>query len=377
MGLSLSTTVRRLLVASVPTVLAATLLAAAPSYAAGPVNTVPPTISGTAKVGELLRSDKGTWTGTGIGYRYQWFRDGRWIRDADTRNHRLTAADLGHRMTVRVFATDGSGATSKADSAPTGAVARGTMTSRKRPGVSGARRFGATVRAATGTWSTTPTRRRYQWYSAGDPVRGATGVRFRLRPQDVGRRIQVQVRASAPGYTWASKRSRSVPIQHRVDVRRTVTYSVTTRGRISASVADFKRLAAQTYADPRGWRGGGVRFRQVASGGGFTLVLANANAMTSFSSACSSMWSCRVGRFVVINQERWKHASPAWNRAGRSLRDYRHMVVNHETGHWLGFGHARCPGAGKPAPVMMQQSKGRAGCRFNPWPTLGELRRAR
>jgi hypothetical protein len=85
------------------------------------------------------------------------------------------------------------------------------------------------------------------------------------------------------------------------------------------------------------------------------------------------MWSCRVGRFVIINQERWKHASPAWNAAHLALRDYRHMVVNHETGHWLGLGHAGCPGPGRLAPVMMQQSKGLAGCRFNPFPTLHEL----
>ena len=106
-------------------------------------------------------------------------------------------------------------------------------------------------------------------------------------------------------------------------------------------------------------------------GGDFTLVLAAAGTLPSFSSACSAQWSCRVGRYVIINQHRWKHASPAWNAAGRSLRDYRHMVVNHETGHWLGRGHASCPGRGR-APVMMQQSKGTGGCRFNPWPLAWE-----
>ena len=69
-------------------------------------------------------------------------------------------------------------------------------------------------------------------------------------------------------------------------------------------------------------------------------MLAAAGTVPSFSSTCSATWSCRVGRFVIINQDRWEHASPAWNAAGRSLRDYRHLVVNHETGHWLGRGHA-------------------------------------
>ena len=153
-----------------------------------------------------------------------------------------------------------------------------------------------------------------------------------------------------------------------IPVRRRVTYSVTTRGRVAASLAEFRRLAQETYADPRGWRYGGVAFRRVRRGGDFTLVLAAAGAVPSFSSSCSATWSCRVGRFVIINQDRWLHASPAWNAAGRSLRDYRHLVVNHETGHWLGRGHASCPAGGGPAPVMMQQSKGTGGCRFNPWP---------
>ena len=153
-----------------------------------------------------------------------------------------------------------------------------------------------------------------------------------------------------------------------VAARRRVTYSVITRGHITASMKVFRRQAQETYDDPRGWRGGGVEFRRVRRGGDFTLVLASARAVPTFSSSCSSTWSCRVGRFVIINQLRWRHASPAWNAAGRSTRDYRHLVVNHETGHWLGRGHASCPPGGGKAPVMMQQSKGTGRCRLNPWP---------
>ena len=102
-------------------------------------------------------------------------------------------------------------------------------------------------------------------------------------------------------------------------------------------------------------------------------MLAQASLVPSFSSSCSAMWSCRVGRYVIINQDRWLHASPAWNAAHLALRDYRHMVVNHETGHWLGLHHVGCPGPGRLAPVMMQQSKGLDGCRFNPFPTQHEI----
>jgi len=85
------------------------------------------------------------------------------------------------------------------------------------------------------------------------------------------------------------------------------------------------------------------------------------------------MWSCRVGPNVVINFDRWQNASPAWNQMGGTLEEYRHMVINHESGHWLGFGHAQCPGAGQQAPVMQQQSINLQGCKFNAWPTAGEI----
>jgi len=154
----------------------------------------------------------------------------------------------------------------------------------------------------------------------------------------------------------------------------TVTYSVMTRGVITADLAVFKADANETLNDSRGWARMGVRFQEVASGGMFTLVLSQASQMTTFSATgCDTQYSCNVGRYVVINQDRWRGATPSWNDAGGSLRDYRHMVVNHETGHWLGHGHAHCSAAGQPAQVMQQQSINLEGCKFNPWPTASEL----
>jgi hypothetical protein len=155
--------------------------------------------------------------------------------------------------------------------------------------------------------------------------------------------------------------------------RRNVTYSVTTRGNIVANLAEFKAQANASLNDSRGWSRLGVNFQEVASGGDFTLVLSEASQMTSFSSGCGVDYSCRAGRYVIINQDRWLGATPSWNNAGGSLRDYRHMVVNHEAGHWLGHDHASCTGVGQPAQVMQQQSIDLQGCAFNPWPTASEL----
>ena len=158
----------------------------------------------------------------------------------------------------------------------------------------------------------------------------------------------------------------------RAATAKTVTYDVSTRGAVSASLAEFKLQANQTLNDSRGWSRMNVTFSEVPSGGSFSLVLASANEVGAVP-GCGSDYSCRSGRYVLINQDRWLGATESWNNAGGSLRDYRHMVVNHETGHWLGHGHASCGGAGQAAAVMQQQSISLQGCSFNPWPLASEL----
>ncbi|HXH80214.1 DUF3152 domain-containing protein [Nocardioides sp.] len=247
------------------------------------------------------------------------------------------------------------------------------LTNVEAPAISGTPKEGQVLRAHPGRWTPQRAETRYRWLRDAEPIKGARGRTYRLTALDVATRVSVEVRVRAEGYAWTSAVSEpTTEVDYRTPVRRQVTYSVATRGRVTTSLAAFKRQAQETYADARGWRAGGIAFRQVPRGGDFTLVLAEASTLPSFGAECSTFWSCRVGRFVVINQDRWKFASPAWNRARAGLRNYRHLVVNHETGHWLGHGHRGCPGAGQLAPVMMQQSKGLDGCRFNPWPRPAE-----
>ena len=153
---------------------------------------------------------------------------------------------------------------------------------------------------------------------------------------------------------------------------RLAPYEVARRGTIRVSVARFARRVAATYADGRGWSRAGIRFRRVrrSAASDFTVVLATADKMTSFSNVCSPLYSCRAGRYVVVNQDRWRYGVPHWTA---SLLDYRRMVINHETGHWLGLGHRFCPARGALAPVMQQQSISLQGCRPNAWPKRREV----
>lgn len=155
-----------------------------------------------------------------------------------------------------------------------------------------------------------------------------------------------------------------------LDAYRLHTWVLARRGAPVGDLGAFATTVAAAYADPRGWSAAHHRFQRVASGGDFTVVLAEARRVPSFSPSCSVQYSCRVGRYVVLNEDRFRTGSAPFSGG---LAQYRSMVVNHETGHWLGLGHASCPRSGALAPVMQQQSKGTRGCRPNAWPLAQEL----
>lgn len=86
--------------------------------AAGPPqNTAKPTISGAARQPQTLTADRGTWTGTQpISYSFQWMRcdssgnSCARIVGATANTYKLTSADVGNTLRVRVRASNSGGA---------------------------------------------------------------------------------------------------------------------------------------------------------------------------------------------------------------------------------------------------------------------------
>ncbi|MGY1916833.1 DUF3152 domain-containing protein [Blastococcus sp. SYSU DS0973] len=155
---------------------------------------------------------------------------------------------------------------------------------------------------------------------------------------------------------------------------RTVTYTVSSRGGVSGDLGHFAAVARDALTDPRGWSlGGTVAFQEVGSGSHFDLILASPAVIAAASPGCSAQWSCRVGRSVYINDERWRFGTAAWPH---DLSLYQRYVILHEVGHWIGIPHTDCPTPGRTAWVMQQQSISLQGCRANVWPVIAEREQA-
>lgn len=155
----------------------------------------------------------------------------------------------------------------------------------------------------------------------------------------------------------------------------TISYDISTRGAVEGDIEEFRQIVAEIYADERGWLRAGVKMEEVESDAQVHVILASGEEVKKASPIiCSDELSCQVGQLILINDTRWMNASDSYNALGVSLKDYRRMVVNHETGHYLGHPHIpACETPNGLGPIMLQQSTGLRGCTPNPWPLPNEL----
>ncbi|MBA3584119.1 MAG: hypothetical protein H0W36_06250 [Gemmatimonadetes bacterium] len=101
--------------------------------AAAPRNTSAPSVAGTATVGQTLTGNEGAWQGTApFQFAFQWQRcdkDGNAcanISGATAKTYRITSADAGHTLRLRVIASNSAGSTT-AFSRPSAIVSGGTQ----------------------------------------------------------------------------------------------------------------------------------------------------------------------------------------------------------------------------------------------------------
>ncbi len=196
--------------------------AASTAQAVVPKNTGEPVISGRAEQGRRLSASRGSWTGTSpLSYLYRWVRCGAdggrpdgsdctSISGATNSTYRLTGADVGFRMRVRVTATNPEGSQTVASNAT--AVVVGPPVLVSPPVFRGTFLTGSVVTADPGTWTgRQPITFTFRWHrcpttqGGGCVSIGGTGSTYRLTSADAGYRLKFDVTArNANGSTTVS-----------------------------------------------------------------------------------------------------------------------------------------------------------------------------
>jgi hypothetical protein len=178
-----------------------------------PVNTVAPTVSGTAQQGQVLTATTGTWTNSPTSYTYQW-RDCTSSAETSCSNisgatssaYTLQASDVGSYVAVDVTASNIYGAGTAAQSATTAKVVIPPPANTTAPTVSGYTSYpimGRALSVSQGTWSNSPTSYGYQWYDCTSnsfgtciAISGATSSAYTSTSSDWGKILDAVVTAT-------------------------------------------------------------------------------------------------------------------------------------------------------------------------------------
>ncbi|MFD1660556.1 DUF3152 domain-containing protein [Streptomyces caeni] len=159
---------------------------------------------------------------------------------------------------------------------------------------------------------------------------------------------------------------------------RKYTYRVDVENGLGLDGELFAQAVQKSLNDDRSWAHHGARtFERVSSGKpDFVITLASPGTTAAWCAksgldttednvSCDSASTERV----MINAYRWAQGSKTY---GDHIHAYRQMLINHEVGHRLGYGHVTCDKDGELAPAMQQQTKfldhDGIHCLPNPWP---------
>ncbi|MFJ8055595.1 DUF3152 domain-containing protein [Streptomyces sp. NPDC096142] len=162
---------------------------------------------------------------------------------------------------------------------------------------------------------------------------------------------------------------------------RKYTYRVDVEQGLGLDGTLFAEAVQKTLNDKRSWAHNDARtFERIYTGKpDFVITLASPGTTATWCAksgldttednvSCDSAATERV----MINAYRWAQGSTTY---GDKMYAYRQMLINHEVGHRLGYGHVTCDKDGELAPVMQQQTKfldhDGIHCLANPWPYPG------
>jgi hypothetical protein len=205
--------------------------------------------------------------------------------------------------------------------------------------------------------------------SVGSATESSEPAKLQAGPRSKGN-SPADVPETGPGTYRSAKKSVRPTTSHGGLIR----YDVRVEDGLSIDPDSAAVLIQGVLDDPRSWRGTGRwRFELTPVGQSARLHAYIATPKTTDRLCAPYLTrgevSCQNGNRVVLNAKRWLLGVDSYRS---DLTNYRRYLVNHEFGHALGKHHVECPGPGRLAPVMMQQTKGLGACRKNPWPQTSQ-----
>jgi hypothetical protein len=121
-------------------------------------------------------------------------------------------------------------------------------------------------------------------------------------------------------------------------------------------------VAKRVLAESSGWAMGGKVAFVEATDCHFQFAVLRSDQMAAAATTCAGEVSCLSGSRLMFNSNNWALLPSGWSG---DLDSYRRELVNHETGHWLGFDHASCSGERDSTPVLSAPSVVIPGCSPN------------
>ena len=327
-----------------------------------PVNTREPQISGTAQAGSTLTVTSGTWNGSPSSYHYQWMRcpssggagdasNCAAISGATTGSYAPGSADVGHRLRVRVTATNATGSKTVASNATAtikAASSAAAPANTREPQISGTAQAGSTLTVTSGTWNGSPSSYHYQWMrcpssgGAGDAsncaaISGATTGSYAPGSADVGHRLRVRVTATNATGSKTVASNATATVKAATEQPPPVTNGCAKQGGtvpVSGISAPARLLIDQAQVNPStityGTRSLTVRFHVSACGGSVEGALvyaaavpygmfANTNEQTTGSDGWATLQITALAGFPVSNKQQVLVMFVRARKAGENL----------------------------------------------------------
>jgi hypothetical protein len=163
-----------------------------------------PGFRGTLQVGKTLTAVTGRWSPNPT-FEYQWLLDGQPIRGATDSTLVVASGYAEKSVSLRVTAKR-TGYVTRETSSDAVAIRKGSLKV-SAPRITGRAWAGETLHVLRGDWEPTP-EFSYRWLVGGRPVKErGSGIAYKVRPQDGGKRVAVEVTGRAPGYETVVKTS--------------------------------------------------------------------------------------------------------------------------------------------------------------------------